>query len=310
MGYVLSGSQIQMNRICLGKKGAIGFLLFSVIVLFQIGLLGCFCFIPTKQKEPHFVDESVSQISPGTTTKAEVKGILGKPDAIRKNDFIYIYSDPRKIGNVLVLGPGGTGGLRDVQRNHLIIIQFSNSGIVQELDHVYGRRTRTTKNGIFVAFANPYNKEVVLYAQPPLDEQAKQFLWPAGKSAIYFYHQKSGTSRFLADKALIGHVYLDNISLSDMTEHGYFYWVVEPGNHQIVISGYSYSPEDHVPAQTGSLSINCEEGQTYFVEQTWKTERIFPSSIWSGQMRIVDKDEGQSEIKKRRLILDCFCPFE
>jgi hypothetical protein len=302
--------QIQVNRICSRKQRAIGFLLFSVIALLQISLFGCVGFIPAKTEKPRFVDESVSPISPGVTTKDHVKGILGQPDAIRKKDSIYIYSDPRKIGKFLIAMPypGSPGGTIDYYKNHLIIIQFSNSGIVQELDHVYGRRTRTTKNGIFVAFVNPYNKKVVLYAQPPLDEQAKQFFRPVGKSAIYFYYRKSGTSRLLPDKGLIGHVSLDKISLSDITERGYFYWVVEPGNHKLEISGYSLKSDSHI--QPGSLSIDCEEGQIYLVEQTWKTERIFPTSIWSGQMRIVDKDEGQSEIKKRRLILDCFCPFE
>jgi len=305
MVYVLSGSQIQMNSICLGKKGAIGFLLFSVIALFQIGLLGCFCFIPTKQKEPRFVDESVSQIIPGTTTKAEVKAILGQPDAIRKNDSIYIYSDPRKIGIAMVVLYYNVGGISDVYKNHHIIIQFNNSGIVQELDHVYGRRTRTTKNGIFVASATPPNKEVILYAQSCLDEKAKQFFVPAGKSAIYFYWRKR--SFFLGEVIHeTGHVYLDNSSLSDITKHGYFYLVVDPGMHQLEISANPAIPY----LQTGTLSINCNEGQIYFVEQTWKTEKIFPTSIWSGQMRIVDKDEGQSAIKKRRLILDCFCPLE
>jgi outer membrane protein assembly factor BamE (lipoprotein component of BamABCDE complex) len=293
-----------MNRICLGKKGVIGFLLFSVIAIFQISLLGC-CFIPTKQKEPRFVDESVSQIIPGVTTKREVKIVLGPPDAIRKNDSIYIYSDPRKIGIAVVALYYNVGGISDVYKIHHVIIQFNNSGIVQEVDSIYGRST--TKNGILVAFAAPPNKEVILYAQSCLDEKAKEFLVPEGKSAIYFYWRKRPFFLFLGGLIVeTGHVYLDNKSLADITKHGYFYLVVDPGMHQLQIWANTAGPG----SQTGTLSINCKEGLTYFVEQTWKTERMFPSPLWSGQMRIVDKDEGQSEIKKRRLILDRFCPFE
>ena len=291
-----------MNRICLGKKGVIGFLLFSVIAIFQISLLGC-CFIPTKQKEPRFVDESVSQIIPGVTTKREVKIVLGPPDAIRKNDSIYIYSDPRKIGIAVVALYYNVGGISDVYKIHHVIIQFNNSGIVQEVDSIYGRST--TKNGILVAFAAPPNKEVILYAQSCLDEKAKEFLVPEGKSAIYFYWRKR--SFFLGQVTHeTGHLYLDNTSLSDITKHGYFYLVVDPGMHQLEVLASRAEPY----LQTGTLSINCEEGQIYFVEQTWKLERIFPTAIWSGQMRTVDKDEGQSAIKKRRLILDCLCLFE
>jgi outer membrane protein assembly factor BamE (lipoprotein component of BamABCDE complex) len=308
MGYVLSVSQIQMNRICLGKKRAIRFLLFSVIALFQIGVFGCFCFIPTKQKEPRFTDESVSQISPGTSTKAEVKAILGQPDSIRKNDSIYIYSDRRKIGIAAIALPLPVGGISYAYKIDHIIIQFNNSGIVQEVDHIYfpGRKKwRTTKNGIFVATDATPNEEVILYAQSCLDRKAKQFLVPAGKSAIYFYWRKRAF--FLGEVTHErGHLYLDNTSLSDTTKHGYFYLIVDPGMHQLKVSGSRAEPY----LQTGTLSINCKEGQIYFVEQTWKLERIFPKGIWSGQMRTLDKDEGQSAIKKRRLILDCLCLFE
>jgi outer membrane protein assembly factor BamE (lipoprotein component of BamABCDE complex) len=291
-----------VNRVCLGKKRAIRLLLLSVIALFQISLLGCaFCFIPAKQKEPRFVDESVSQISPGTTTKDEVKGILGQPDSIRKNDSIYIYSDSRKVGWLWVVVYPGVGGASDIYKMDHIIIQFTNSGIVQEVDHLYfprRKKWRTTKNGIFLALADPLSKEVVLYAQPPLDEKAKQFHVPAGKSAIYFYCPRGDQFR--------GYVSLDGIALSQLTKHGYFFWVVDPGKHQIEIT--PHSSQRFLPAV--HFSINCEEGQIHFVEQTWKAERIFPTARWCGQMRIVDKEEGQSEIKKRRLILDCFCPFE
>jgi hypothetical protein len=167
--------------------------------------------------------------------------------------------------------------------------------------------TRTTKNGIFFAFTDPYNKEVVLYAQSCLDEKAKQFHVPAGKSAIYFYWLKGSTHPQAASvDELRGHVSLDGIALSQLTKHGYFFWAVDPGKHQIEIT--PHSSQRFLPAV--HFSINCEEGQIHFVEQTWKAERIFPTARWSGQMRIVDKDEGQSEIKKRRLVLDCFCPFE
>lgn len=297
-----------MNRICLGKKRAIGFLLFSVIALFQIGVFGCFCFIPTKQKEPRFTDESVSQINPGTITKAEVKAILGQPDAIRKNDSIFIYSDRRKIGIAMFAIWYGFGGISDAYKIDHIIIQFNNSGIVQEVDHIYStgrKKWRITKNGIFVAADATPNNEVILYAQSCLDEKAKEFFVPEGKSAIYFYWRKRA---FFLGEVIheTGHLHLDNTSLSDITKHGYFYLVIDPGMHQLEVSASRAEPY----LQTGTLSINCKEGQIYFVEQTWKLEKIFPTSIWSGQMRTVDKDEGQSAIKKRRLILDRLCLFE
>jgi hypothetical protein len=302
------------------KQRACYLICLTLVALLQINLVGCVIVpIPTTPEKAPFGDDLISSIKTGITTKETVKDVLGEPNATRQNDSVYVYANAQKIGRIIAAIPFGTGfyGAPDWNKDHLLIIQFTNGGIVKEVNHIVGTGSQT-KDGIYVADTGlrgkghklfeedpahpPFDRLLLLYAPRNLDERAKEFLVPPKKSVIYLFrrHWRFFNPR---EQTISGYVCLDNTVLGDCGglsagHEGYYYWVVDPGVH--ILEGTPINPpRQYVDAR--HLSIDCQEGRAYFVEQTWEEDKVFTE---------LDKDRGQKEIRKRRLILDRFNPFE
>jgi hypothetical protein len=291
-----------------------------LVSLFYLAFAGC-VYIPTVPEKNPFPADLNTSIKVGVTTKEELRNILGEPDSTRQNNSVYIYANSQKIGWIIPLIPTYMGpDALDYNRNHLLIIQFTNDGIVKEINHIVGTGSQR-KDGIYVADPGlrpkghslfgidsvhpPFDRLLILYAPRDMDERAKKYLVPPNKSAIYVFKQHYHLLLMQAQATITDYVSLDHVQLGDFGDEGYYYWVVDPGVHYISVD--ARPPNQSVPA--AELSIELKEGRAYFLEQTWE-HTGFLGIGFRGKLTEVDKDRGEKEIGKRRLILDRFNPFE
>ncbi len=277
-----------------------------------------------------FKDETKDSIRVGITTKEDVTNVLGSPNATRQNESIYVYAKPYIYMKFLILGDPIKGFTRvsDFQTDHLLIVQFDRNGIVKAMDHIVGNGSET-QNGIYVADTGlrenikvyyGYAKEpptyssvehmLVLYSPNDIEANAKQFLVPSGKSAIYAYCEPDYLRLFKPESSTLkAIVSLDNRVLGDFGTDGFFYWIVDPGSHSIEVRFNYPLPQKPYP---DALTIECLEGQISFVELTWETKwRIALRPEHHAHLNLIsDSNKGHQEILKRRMILDVLTPID
>ena len=148
---------------------------------------------------------------------------------------------------------------------------------------------------------------LVLYSDSITESNAKNFIVPRGKSAIYLYREKLPfySPRNPGDIQKVA-VNLDNIELGDFGEEGFFYWVVDPGNHSITVTPlWPGRPGQGRGWQHASIKIECKEGQIYFVEQTWESKGFFLIEFNVSLTALSDQSKGRQDVLKRRMVLDC-----
>jgi hypothetical protein len=206
-----------------------------------------------------------------------------------------------------------------------LIVQFDSNGIVKTFDHITGNDSKT-QTGIYVADTGIRSKVtkhwgtvytptggsisqmIVLYAPSDIETKAKQFLVPAGKSAIYAYCHIDYLDWFRPENAITKvSVSLDNTSLGDFGAKGFFYWIVDPGSHSITVTPIYPTPQrDHSDA----INLECIEGQVSFVELTWELKGFFLIEQQAHLNIISYSDKGRQEILERRMILDLLTPID
>lgn len=299
---------------------------FSVFI--QTNLVGCILPLLTPAStilEKPFPDESKTLIKVGVNTKGEVENILGTPDATRRNGSIYIYAKPYIYMKFYLFAYLNHGSARDFQTHHLLIIQFDRNGIVKDFDHISGNDCET-QNGIYVADTGlrsrvtkyygtvaapiyaPVSQMLVLYSPSDIETSAKQFLIPAGKSAIYAYCEPNYFSWFIPENGIAKvSVSLDTIKLGDFGAKGFFYWIVDPGSHSMIVT--PIYPET-IGRHGDALTIECIEGQISFVELTWDFKGFLGKEQHYRINIVSDSDKGRQEILKRRNVLDCLTPID
>jgi hypothetical protein len=78
---------------------------------------------------------------------------------------------------------------------------------------------------------------LVLYSPSDIEASAKQFLIPAWKSAIYAYCEPNYFSWFIPENGIAKvSVSIDTIKLGDFGAKGFFYWIVDPGSHSMIVT--------------------------------------------------------------------------
>jgi len=292
------------------------YLLNPVILILITFFYGCIILpIPVAPDKVPYTDELKASIQIGVSTKNEVESSLGKPDAMRAYESVYIYSKPQTVAKIFGLFyTDHKMGLVDIDKAHLLIIQFDNNAIVKYLDHVVGSNTKTS-NGLVVANAGlvskgygdlklkqappPYDQTVILYASNSCDIQAKKFFSPEEKAVIFLFRKQysffSGSPHLL-----FGTITFDGVPKADTGPYGYYHWVVDEGTHDISITAPFFA-NLIIP---GSVSLKADKGHIYFIEQTWEKEGFWITK-YRGNLNIVsDADWGMQEIRKRNLVLD------
>lgn len=138
-----------------------------------------------------------------------------------------------------------------------------------------------------------------MFADLNADSKAKQFEVPDGKSAIYVYYNYTSVAKWLVEEKyrIWVSLMLDDIGLGDFGWDGYFYWIVDPGQHSIAVTSSWHDDPDRIV-------IECLKGQILFVEKSWESKGFFAQSRKARLRIISDIHEGQKEILKRRMILD------
>lgn len=294
-------------------------LILLTIILFN--LVGCVVIpIPsTKALEEKPFHGEQTAIVIGVTTKEEVENLLDAPDAKRRSGSIYIYAKPYIYGYLYALSSQNEN-LTRLEKHHLLILQFDKNGIVKDVDLIVGKGG-WTKNGIFVAdtglrpkeYLSSYPKPetsieqmLVLYSNSFTELNAAQrFIAPYGKAVIYLYREELSFlfPEFKNEKVSVS---LDCIALGDFGEEGFFYWTVDPGNHSITVTPLWPGQEGQAGQwHSASISIECKEGQIYFIEQTWEREGLFKQQFKVHLTIVSDQSTGRQEVLKRKMVLDC-----
>jgi hypothetical protein len=287
-----------------------------------ITLVGCIMLTPAPTIfDRPFKEETEASIKVGITTKQQIESILGTPDAIRQNGLIYIYAKPYTYMNFLFFqNPiSGFGRISDFQTDHLLIVQFDRNGIVKDIDHIIGSGSKT-QNGIYVADTGlrakikivygtaykptyaPVNEMLVLYSPVDIEQRAKEFWVPGGKSAIYVYREPSYFDWFLPENAIVKvSLRLDGTHLGDFGPEGFFYLIVDPGPHTLMTQPIFPDPAKY---RYDIFSIQLSMGEIAFVEQTWEW-KLWENIGYAHLGKVADTDEAHREIAKRRMIIDC-----
>jgi len=267
----------------------------ALLLILLTFFYGCILPIPWRSDDP-FTDEKKSFSIPGTTTKATVNEKLGHPSASRLGERIYIYAGGQRdyvwlwfVGAGLTSGGGGV----PTYMTHLLIIEFDKKDVVTASQEFLGEPGKL-ESGLYVVrsggetrsagivsdlkgenrywfFSDP---RFILGGSRIMDKQAKQFIVPSNKSAIYYYKNFSE----------IYEAKLDGRLSVDSGVDGFLLWLVDPGNHTI-------STVIEV-ANSEILTLHCSPGQTYYVEHR------------KGIMREEDKSIAEKEISKRKLVVD------
>lgn len=297
-------------------------LLTTFLVFIQFNIVGCMLPLLTPAPsvfEKPFKEETKASIKVGVTTKEEVSNMLGSPDAIRGNGSIYIYAKPYIYMKFFLFAGLSHGSGRDFQNSHLLIVQFDKDGVVKNFDHIAGDHGKT-QNGIYVADAGlrasvskfygtvytpayaPISQMLVLYSPVDIEQRAKEFWIPDGKSAIYVYREPSYFDWLLPENAIVKvSLRLNGTHLGDFGPEGFFCLIVDPGPHTLMTQPIF---PDTSKYRSDILSLEISIGEIVFIEQSWEW-KLWENVGYAHLGRVADTDEAHREIEKRRMIIDC-----
>lgn len=119
-------------------------------------------------------------------------------------------------------------------------------------------------------------------ATPEADQTAKQFTVDPGKANIYLYRNETFGAAIAMPVSLDGRVAGKTASKT------YFYWSVEPGEHEIA----------SLTENTAKINLAAEAGQNYYI---WQEVKM---GMWSArsQLHKVSEEEGQKAVRECKLI--------
>ncbi|MES9962221.1 MAG: DUF2846 domain-containing protein [Candidatus Sedimenticola sp. 20ELBAFRAG] len=114
------------------------------------------------------------------------------------------------------------------------------------------------------------------------DEKAKQFVVDSSKSNIYLYRNESFGGAIAMPVSLDGRV------AGKTGPQTYFYWSVEPGEHEIT----------SLTENTSKITINTEAGRNHYV---WQEVKM---GLWSArsQLHEVTEEEGKKGVNECKLL--------
>lgn len=111
----------------------------SIAILLLLIFVNSACvYIPSsKPQEEQFTDQKQTRITVGSTSKAEVIDLLGKPDLL-ENPRYFVYGKNREGGNLYILVAAGLKGfLVDVPvdtRHFVLLLEFDDHDIVKRYE--------------------------------------------------------------------------------------------------------------------------------------------------------------------------------
>ncbi len=107
----------------------------SWFIILVAGLLipGC-VYIPPLGRQ--FTEEARNQIVVGTTTKAQVRELLGKPDLLEDERF-HVYAAIESAGLLIFIAPAPGGGIFPVPldlKHYLVLLEFDDRNVVKRYE--------------------------------------------------------------------------------------------------------------------------------------------------------------------------------
>ena len=250
--------------------------------------------LPAPQKLP-FSDQAMAFIEPGITDRAKMESIFGKPDAVRNDASLSIYSQQRLM--VVFLSQYGVG---EWGTEHMLLVRYGPDDLVETYEVlrlgvipglVSGFKQGCTADEICVAYA-PYQR-IIVFDRPSMDLDAKLFKVNEDHCSVYLYY---------TDWSFLGSNLIDVCPLKETSqsypiyEGSYFHWLAEPGR---VMIGANTLHQDSGSCST-RYEFECKPGRGYFVHAH---ENL---GIWKGnsiRFSITDPDEGKEAVIKRRMML-------
>ena len=114
------------------------------------------------------------------------------------------------------------------------------------------------------------------------DESAKQFNVDSNKANIYLYRNESMGGAIAMPVALDGHI------AGKTGSKTYFYWTVEPGEHEIT----------SLTENTARIKINAKAGKNHYI---WQEVKM---GMWTArsQLHEVGEEKGKKEVNDCKLI--------
>ena len=85
-------------------------------------------------------NEELKTIEIGSTTKAEVTNLLGKPDLL-ENERFYVYEAGQNAGHIIGFGASGVGEVALADERYRLFFEFNTNEVVKryDIEPIYGR---------------------------------------------------------------------------------------------------------------------------------------------------------------------------
>jgi WD40 repeat protein len=150
-------------------------IIISMAILLLIFSNSACVYIPsTKPQEEQFTDQNQARIIVGSTSKAEVIDLLGKPDLV-ENPRFFVYGKSHEHGTFLIIlaAPGGQGFLAPVPVNtkhFVVLLEFDDHDIVTryEIESSTVSVGRRPTNGDSIPLSAKSERKAVINADSTL----------------------------------------------------------------------------------------------------------------------------------------------
>ncbi len=280
--------QLLHTNLACSKRGKCAGLITLVCVI----LLGGCVVIPLLEDPPY--DEAGKTIEIGETTRKDVLFTLGEPAMVGRDGAFFAYTEYQAKLGLLFFAAHPTGGAAagsmGLGTKHLLAIAFDENGVVLNVELSTkdtlegGRRPAETSYCIstgecFVSFG----AEIVAFATPAEDRDAKFFAATPNSCALYLYPE--------GDFGFPFSVFLDEQVRLWSIDDGYFLWRLEPGQHRIaaLLEPYGYGAD---------LNVECVADKSLYVKY------FSPGIFVNMDLALVTAAEGQTGVRSGRLLLD------
>ena len=251
--------------------------------------------LPMPHRPPYVIGENVF-ITVGTTTRDDVEANLGNPTASYCEGREFVYVAFEQTAELFIAGgvpnlPAGQANVQAIGRDHILRIQFDDTGVVREYDLQIAKGGWFGGESCTTSGACVSHRSLFRYAPAELDAQAKRVRSVAGRCAVYVYWEQRETG-----------LWIDGQKAAPIMPVNAFLWfALEPGPHSFwahrapqAQGGVAY-PEDAVTLQT-----SCEPGSLVFVGQAHlrdddRVQRLIPG--------LMDPLQALPAIAERKLIM-------